>query len=793
MRRALFVLLSLFLAPLAVAQAVTLPQIMADPDWIGHPPESVYWSDAGDAIYYSQRVKGENYNELWRVSVSGGEPQAVADEDIGTDSNTSAVYNSDRSQVAWVVGGKLYAKSLPNGSARRLLHAENEVRVISFLTDGRVAYRLGRQFYAIDLATGESSVLSDIRYQDDPRKRGFDTLRAQQQRTQATVVEDERRAHASTDRVAKRRRSTGSPHTIYLGKSVESAGEWLAPSGTQVLLATRPVKTEGKTDQMPNYVTMSGYHEMQELRTRVGRNPPAGETLHLLDMTTGETRTLGLDDIAGIDKDPLAELRKSALKWHTDQGADKAEVEKALAFEGLRPVLLHLVRFSPDGKYAALRLHSVDNKDRWIVTIELDDPETLTVQHRLTDEAWVNYHHNEFGWLPDSSGLWYLSEQSGYSHLYEKALASRRASQLTSGDFVVASPVLNAAGTEYTFVANREHPSVHDIYRLRRSDKAITNLSDLKGVSSFALGPDGRSIAILQSEFDRHPELFVRLANESTPRQLTDTVEAAYKAIDWVIPEIIEIPSSHVDRPIFSKLYLPADFDPDKQYPAVMFVHGAGYTQNAHAGWPYYFREFMFHTLLTQHGYVVLDMDYRASKGYGRDWRTAIYRRMGEPELEDFLDGVDFLVDNYSVKRDQIGIYGGSYGGFMTFMALFLEPDVFAAGAALRPVADWMHYNHGYTSNILNTPLVDPQAYERSSPINFAEGLTKPLLIAAGMQDDNVFFQDSVLVVQRLMELEKEDFEIALYPLDPHGFVHASAWLDEYRRIFKLMERYVKR
>jgi dipeptidyl aminopeptidase/acylaminoacyl peptidase len=189
---------------------------------------------------------------------------------------------------------------------------------------------------------------------------------------------------------------------------------------------------------------------------------------------------------------------------------------------------------------------------------------------------------------------------------------------------------------------------------------------------------------------------------------------------------------------------------------------------------------------------VVLDMDYRASEGYGRDWRTAIYRNMGHAELEDYLDGIDFLVENFAVDRERVGIYGGSYGGFMTFMALFRAPGTFAAGAALRPVVDWMHYNDGYTARILNTPEVDPEAYRRSSPISYAEGLQDPLLIAVGMQDDNVFFQDSVLLVQRLIELRKKDFEMAVYPLDAHAFVHPESWLDEYRRIFKLMEAHVK-
>jgi len=186
---------------------------------------------------------------------------------------------------------------------------------------------------------------------------------------------------------------------------------------------------------------------------------------------------------------------------------------------------------------------------------------------------------------------------------------------------------------------------------------------------------------------------------------------------------------------------------------------------------------------------VVLVPDYRASEGYGRDFRTAIYRQMGTPELEDLKDSVDWLVANQQVDRSRIGVYGGSYGGFLTLMALFKAPDLFAAGAALRPVTDWAHYNHEYTANILNSPDVDPEAYRISSPIEWAQGLKKPLLISHGMLDDNVFFKDSVRLSQRLIELKKENWELAAYPLERHGYQYADAWLDQYRRIYKLFER----
>jgi dipeptidyl aminopeptidase/acylaminoacyl peptidase len=263
----------------------------------------------------------------------------------------------------------------------------------------------------------------------------------------------------------------------------------------------------------------------------------------------------------------------------------------------------------------------------------------------------------------------------------------------------------------------------------------------------------------------------------------------------WVEPSYLRMPSSHQADPIHARFYAPRSPQrlrgPDGKVPAVIFIHGAGYLQNAHQGWSNYFREFMFHTWLSDNGYAVLDLDYRGSAGYGSAWRQAIYRRMGTPETEDLVDAVRFLAEHHDVDPQRIGLYGGSYGGFMTLMALFTRPGEFAAGAALRPVTDWAHYNHGYTSNILNTPDIDPLAFERSSPIEFANGLEDPLLMCAPMVDDNVFFQDTVRLAQRLIELEKQDWEVAIYPVEPHSFRRPSSWLDEYRRIFKLFETHL--
>ncbi len=199
----------------------------------------------------------------------------------------------------------------------------------------------------------------------------------------------------------------------------------------------------------------------------------------------------------------------------------------------------------------------------------------------------------------------------------------------------------------------------------------------------------------------------------------------------------------------------------------------------------------MFHTLLARRGYVVLDMDYRASAGYGRAWRTAIYRADGRARARGPRGRRRLAGREQAVDPARVGVYGGSYGGFLTLMALFTQARAVRRGrgaapghrlGALQPTAT--------PRAILNTPDVDPEAYRRSSPIEHAEGLAKPLLICHGMVDDNVVFQDSVRLVQRLIELGKTElFETAIYPVESHAFTEPTSWLDEYKRIWRLFER----
>jgi dipeptidyl aminopeptidase/acylaminoacyl peptidase len=773
-----------------------LELIMSDPDWIGNPPTGFYWSDSGEEVYFDQKRSGEDFSDRYVVPAGGGDPVRVPPADQSGSSNASRVYNAARTMVAWVHRGDIMVKNLSGGETRQLTRTTAEELAPMFMADGTsVAFVRDKVHFVHDTVTGTTSEAADIRFEKHPDEQSFDVLREQQMRNLETLRDDKRRREAREKNEESRQHEdpAGGPLPIYLGEEYTEVDRSLSPSGRYILLTvTAHEADEGQHGIMPNYVTEEGYTRISETRTRVGRNNPAPESLLLIDLVEGIFETIDLAPLPGIDEDPLEDLRDNAIEWHVGRGADREQVEKALEAPEARPVTVEQIVWNSTGSLAAVQLRAIDNKDRWLATVDPGAP-IIAPQHRLTDEAWINWDYNEFGWMPDGRTLWYLSEESGFSHLYTKRVAARRIRQLTRGDFEVREAEVDPRGTHIYVVANRTHPGNYEVYRVAAGGGDLEQLTELGGVVEFRLSPSADRLLLSRSWIDRHADLYVQAAAAGAGAvRLTDTVSEQFASIDWVVPDIVEVPSSRVDRPVYTKLYLPRGYREGQTYPAVMFVHGAGYTQNAHMGWPYYFREFMFHTILANEGFVVIDMDYRASKGYGRDWRTAIYRNMGRPELEDFRDGIDWLVENYGVDRRRVGIYGGSYGGFMTFMALFLEPDLFAAGAALRPVADWMHYNHTYSSNILNTPVIDPEAYQRSSPINYVQNLSKPLLIASGMQDDNVFFQDSVLVVQRLIELKKENFELAVYPLDPHGFLHANSWLDEYRRIYKLMHEHLK-
>lgn len=771
---------------------LTMEQIMAHPDWLGRQSESAYWSADSSRIYYQRKREGSELRDWFARPLSGsgnGEAVALAElHNIGAD---DAVFNSGRTLQAYVFEGDIYVRDIASGTVTQLTRDNERQSAPQFLRDGRIVYREGWTFYAQALQDSQRTELASLKLSDAPtapaQPKGY--LAQEQHKLIEFIALEQRNAqqrHQARQQLQQQNTSLA-PKAFYLGKEQQVVSASLSPKADYLLVAVRKASKRNDKDIMPNYITANGDIAAQPVRSRVNDATPAPQRILLLDLQDGSSTELSYSSLPGYNEDVLADVKAENAKAR----GEKYKSEKVIRDIGLMNDWYwaqSAMRWHNNGEQVALMLKALDNKDRWIATVDFKQKK-LIPQHRLHDKAWVNYAFNDFGWLNNTNSLYYLSEESGYSHLYLKPL-NGKAKKLTKGTFEVSSPVLSSDDSYIYFQANVNHPGNYEVYRAVLSSGNTEQLTKLGGSTSFTLAPDEQKLLLNFSTNLLPNELYVAEAKpDAAVTRLTDTISEQFKQLPLQAPKIVAVPSSHGKQPVFAKVYYPADYQQGEKRRAVIFNHGAGYLQNSDLGWSGYFREFFFHNLLTQQGYVVMDMDYRASKGYGRDWRTAIYRRMGTPEIEDLADGVNWLVANANVDRNRIGTYGGSYGGFMTFMALFTQPDLFQAGAALRPVSDWAYYNQPYTSNILNTPAIDPIAYERSSPIYFTQGLKKPLLINAPMVDDNVFFQDVVRLVQRLIEQGNINFETAIYPVEPHGFRQPSSWLDEYRRIYKLFEQ----
>jgi dipeptidyl aminopeptidase/acylaminoacyl peptidase len=784
----------------AAPQALTLEKIMSNPDWMGPGVKDAYWSADGRAVYYSAKRSGSPILDLHRVGIGDGKDQVVEPKSMAA-ADSPAVFDRAGKRAAFARNGDIFVRDIASGRLTQITRTAEIKSAPQFSADGRLlSFRLNNDWFVHDFAGGVTAPAAVIKTEKDPDAAPKpDDLRDMQLRTFSTLkrLHDDSQVTKKYAEDLRKNDATRAAAPFYLGEDVSIRDTELSPDAHWLLVVTVPkAAAKGVEGKLTRYVTESGYEEFETERVRVGRNPPPPQSLVLLNLLDHTAHALGTDTLPGIAEDPLKAIR--------DENGTNAAQSAPSAAKDTKPTVRAVsiladepdpgaggIVWSPDGGALAIQIESLDNKDRWIASVDFTQY-ALVAQHRLTDPAWIGWTFNEFGWLADNRTLWYESEESGFAHLYIKApKAAARA--VTQGRFEVSDPALSADGRWFYVLSNAEAPYAYDVYRVPSSGGKLQRVTRLQGVEKFALDNSGNRLLVTHSSPYIAAQIAVARADGSdAARELTDTRTAEYKSMSWIAPEIVQIPSSHVDGVIYAKLYRAANAPVSPPHPAVMFIHGAGYLQNVHLRHPYYFREQMFHNLLVQQGYVVLDMDYRASAGYGRDWRAAIYRQMGHPELEDLLDGKKWLAEHASADPKRVGVYGGSYGGFMTLMALFRAPGEFAAGAALRPVTDWMQYDHNYTSAILNDPQIDPIAYKRSSPIEFADALRDPLLICHGVIDDNVLFEDSMRLYQRLIELHKDDFTLSPYPLDRHGFSNADSWLDEYKRIYRLFEAHLK-
>jgi dipeptidyl aminopeptidase/acylaminoacyl peptidase len=817
---------------------LTIDSIMRGPRLVGYAPTGVYWSQDSQRVYFRWKQPDEprlKEPSLYVVNRDGTGLRRLTDEETRQSPPSNGELSKDKTLTVFTEDGDVFVYDHKKAQRRQITRTTDVESNPHFTKDQkRIYFTRLNNLYVMDLEGGSIVQMTDIRnaaptgpggtragagqfgiqgqgqgqnqsqgqgqLNDDTeegQRRGTDSQEYLKKEERGLLEAVRERAEQREEQEKKRKeREKRKPYRLAFRQLVTSLT--LSPDEKYVLAVLTDQPNDAKNTIVPSFVTESGYTEDIFGRGKVG--DLQGRTRLLMIATeTGEAKTidhgqrLSAEEISRIEKERQSTPRANEAKEQNEQNeqnTERTETPRPRPERSRdRTIQLSQPQWSDDGKNAVLLARSADNKDRWVMLLDLASAKTriLTQVH---DDAWVGGPGAfTLGWLPDNEHVYFQSERDGFSHLYTVSINGGEPTQLTSGQFEVSDVRLSPDKQKFYFTSSEGSFFQRHLYSMPIGGGPRTRITGLPGNNQVEVSPDGQMLADVRSYSNKPPELYLvpnTSMNETRASQLkpvTTSPIAEFFAHDWIDPAIINF-KARDGATVYGRIYKPTNWR--RGGPAVLFVHGAGYLQNVHHWWSQYYREYMFHHLLMESGFVVLDIDYRGSAGYGRDWRVDIYRHMGGKDLSDHVDAVNFLVKEHGVDARRVGIYGGSYGGFITLMAMFTEADVFAAGAALRPVTDWAHYNNGYTSNILNLPQNDPEAYKRSSPIYFAEGLKGALLICHGMVDTNVNFQDTVRLVEKLIELRKENWQVAPYPVEDHGFDREASWADEYKRIYKL-------
>jgi len=772
---------------------LTVEKIMRDPKWMGTSPSNFRWTADSKTLYFNWNPEHKSKEELYKISALATKPLKAIDKEDEKLLGSNFIFNRDKSLGLVEKSGDIYLQNFKTKKETRLTNTMERESNPVFLTNGDIVYQLGDNLFQLDLKTAETKQVTNFvkgkAAGKTPAKAATEQdswLKAQQTELfdiikKRTVENRGGGTRGGRGRFGSSSADTKSLKPLYTEDKFLN-GVVISPDGRFVTYKLTTSAQNNHNTIVPNYVTASGYTEDIPGRTKVGENDNISQGF-VFDTQRDTVYAIQTSTITGI---------KDLPDFYKDYPKELDSLKKKNAD---RPVNFFGPAWNESGSAAIVIATSLDNKDRWILKLDAATGK-FSLLDRQRDEAWIGgpgisgFFQGSTGWI-DNNRFYYQSEATGYSHLYVTNILTGDKKQLTSGNWEVQSVTLSKDKSTFYIKANKEHPGITNFFKISVNGGELAQITTMKGLNDITLSPDEKYIAINYSYLNKPGELYIQ-ANKIGAKavKITESTSAEFNSYKWREPDMVSFKNRY-GADVYARVY--KSENPNPNHPAVVFVHGAGYLQNVHFGWSTYFREFMFNNLLADNGYTVIDIDYTGSSGYGRDHRTGIYRHMGGKDLTDQVDGVKFLVEKYGVNPKHVGLYGGSYGGFITLMAMFNESDVFASGAALRSVTDWAHYNHGYTSNILNEPFNDPIAYKRSSPIYFADKLKGNLLMAHGMVDVNVHFQDIVRISQRFIELGKNNWELAVYPVEDHGFIEPSSWTDEYKRIFKLYENTLKK
>jgi dipeptidyl-peptidase-4 len=381
-----------------------------------------------------------------------------------------------------------------------------------------------------------------------------------------------------------------------------------------------------------------------------------------------------------------------------------------------------------------------------------------------SDPAWVNVNYLKHYYETKRKFIW-GSERSGHQHLYQYNMDGTLAHELTWGDWEVTSldGVNEKKGRVY-FTANKSNMLERQLFEVSDRGGEVKQLTEGEGMHRVTMSPDHKYFIDRYSSERRPTVVSVFSVKGEKLFEIADRTTAELAEMERPLPEFIKIESA-AGIEYHCSIIKPADFDPAKKYPVIIYVYGGPNAQVVSRRWS---GSGLWHSMMAERGYIVFSLDNRGAYGRGKKWEDHIIKNLGHYELEDQLAGVEYLRTLPYVDSERIGIWGWSYGGFMTLTALFKAPEVFKAGVAVAPVTDWRLYDSIYTERYMKLPLDNEDGYTTASPINFVDGFQGELLLMHGDADDNVHVQNSIQLVKELIDAGK-DFDFMVYPQKEHG------------------------
>lgn len=414
---------------------------------------------------------------------------------------------------------------------------------------------------------------------------------------------------------------------------------------------------------------------------------------------------------------------------------------------------------------------------------------STTLVLREESKTYIDLDYNDdLRFLAGGKGFIRTSEQDGFKHIYHHANDGKLIRQITSGNWEVSSLVgIDEKGKKIYFISTEQSPMERNLFVIGMDGKGKRLLIPEKGTHGINMSHDFKYFIANYSNAQQPLRVSLHESSGKMVKVLEDNAELRERLSGFALSGREFFQFNTVDGTVLNGYMIkPADFDPAKKYPVLMYVYGGPGSQNVTNAWGGT-RDFWHHHMAAE-GYIVVCVDNRGTGARGRDFKHVTYANLGKYETQDQIAGAKYLGTLPYVDAARIGIWGWSYGGYMSSLSLMLGNDVFKAAIAVAPVTTWRYYDTIYTERYLQTPQINAAGYDDYSPITHVNKLKGNLLLVHGTGDDNVHFQNAVDLVDALVKADKQ-FETMYYPNRNHGIYGGNTtW-----HLYSMMTDFIKR